>query len=128
MCQVEVHHEVEQPHPSEHEQRIGRLQTRAVWELNWVATDTRIREEPSPPANTGSHDFDFEIGSWKVANSRLLDPLTDSARWIHFEGTSVARKVWNGRAVLLELASEPPSGPSEGLILRTYDPRRTSGT
>jgi hypothetical protein len=92
------------------------------WELNWVATDTRIPDEPSPPANTGSHDFDFEIGSWKVANARLLNPLTDSAKWIHFEGMSAARKVWNGRAVLLELASDPPSGHSEGLILRTYDP------
>ena len=93
-----------------------------TWELNWVATDTRIRDEPSPPANTGSHDFDFEIGSWNVENSRLFNPLTDSARWIHFEGTSVARRVWNGRAVLLELESNPPSGHSEGLILRTYDP------
>jgi hypothetical protein len=93
------------------------------WELNWVATDTRIRDEPPPPANTGSHDFDFEIGQWQVQNSRLLNPLTDSAKWIHFSGTSVARKVWNGRAVLLELASEPPSGHSEGLILRTYDPQ-----
>ena len=94
-----------------------------TWELNWVATDTRIQDEPRPPANTGSHDFDFEIGSWKVRNSRLLNPLTDSASWIRFEGTSVARKVWNGRAVLLELESDPPSGHSEGLILRTFDPQ-----
>ena len=92
------------------------------WELNWVATDTRTRDAPPPPANTGSRDFDFEIGAWTVRNARLLNPLTDSARWIRFEGTSVARKVWNGRAVLLELASDPPSGHSEGLILRTYDP------
>jgi hypothetical protein len=97
-----------------------------TWELNWVATDTRLRDAPPPPPDTGSHDFDFEIGAWTVHNRRLLDPLTDSARWIDFEGTSVARPVWNGRAVLVELASDSPSGHSEGLkglILRTYDPQ-----
>lgn len=94
-----------------------------TWELNWVATDTRVADEPPPPANTGSHDFDFEIGAWRVQNARLLHPMTDSARWVRFAGTSVARRVGNGRAVLLELASDPPSGHSEGLILRTYDPQ-----
>ncbi|HEX3235211.1 MAG TPA: hypothetical protein VHR41_13505 [Gemmatimonadales bacterium] len=94
-----------------------------TWELNWIATDTRIREEPAPPTNDAPHDFDFEIGTWTVRNSRLLHPLTDSASWIHFDGTSVARKLWNGRGVLLELASNPPSGHSEGLILRTYNPQ-----
>ena len=93
------------------------------WELNWVATDTRIQDEPSAPANTGSHDFDFELGTWTVKNARLLDPMTDSAKWVRFDGTSVARKVWNGRAVLLELESDPPSGHSQGLILRTWHPQ-----
>jgi len=94
-----------------------------TWELNWVATDTRVPNAPAPPPDNGSHDFDFEIGAWTVRNTRVLDPLTDSARTIRFDGTSVARKVWNGRAVLVELASDPPSGHGEGLILRTYDPR-----
>jgi hypothetical protein len=94
-----------------------------TWELNWIATDTRIQGEPAPPTNDAPRDFDFEIGSWKVQNSRLLHPLTDSASWIHFGGTSVARKMWNGRGVLVELASDPPSGHSEGLILRTYNPQ-----
>jgi hypothetical protein len=94
-----------------------------TWELNWVATDTRVPNEPPPPANTGSHDFDIEIGAWTVKNTRLLHPLTDSARSVRFDGTSVARQVWSGRAVLVELESDPPSGHSEGLILRTYDPR-----
>lgn len=78
---------------------------------------------PGLSQSAASHDFDFEIGAWRVQNARLLDPLTDSARWVRFEGTSVARRVWNGRAVLLELASDPPSGHSEAMILRTYDPQ-----
>jgi hypothetical protein len=71
----------------------------------------------------GQHDFDFEIGSWKVHNSRLLHPLTGDTTWSEFEGTSVARKVWNGRADLLELESDSPAGHSEGLILRLYNPQ-----
>jgi hypothetical protein len=94
-----------------------------TWELNWVATDTRIATAPAPPTNDAPHDFDFEIGAWKVRNSELLDPLTDSARWIHFDGTSAARKLWNGRGVLVELASDPPSGRTEGLIVRTWNSR-----
>lgn len=70
-----------------------------------------------------AHDFDFEIGSWKVRNARLLQPLSGSGTWIRFDGTSVAHKAWNGRAVVLELESDPPSGHSEGLIVRLYDPQ-----
>jgi len=96
-----------------------------TWELNWIATDTRIRDEPPGPTNDAPHDFDFEIGSWAVRNSRLVPPEqpTDSASWIRFNGTSVARQLWNGRGVLIELASDPPSGHSAGLILRTWNPR-----
>jgi hypothetical protein len=71
----------------------------------------------------GQHDFDFEVGAWNVHNSRLLHPLTGSTSWIEFDGTSVARKVWDGRADLLELESETPNGHAEGMILRLYNPQ-----
>ncbi len=71
----------------------------------------------------GQHDFDFEIGGWKVHNSRLLQPLTGSTTWIEFDGTSVARPVWASRGDLLELESETPNGHTEGLILRLYNPQ-----
>ena len=71
----------------------------------------------------GQHDFDFEIGTWKTRMSRLLHPLTGSKAWVEYEGTSVVRKVWNGRANLLELEVDGPSGHIEGLSLRLYDPQ-----
>jgi hypothetical protein len=71
----------------------------------------------------GQHDFDFEIGTWKTRLSRLLRPLTGSKAWVEYEGTSVVRKVWNGRANLLELEVDGPSGHIEGLSLRLYDPQ-----
>jgi nitroimidazol reductase NimA-like FMN-containing flavoprotein (pyridoxamine 5'-phosphate oxidase superfamily) len=51
----------------------------------------------------GQHDFDFEIGTWKTYLRRLQKPLTNSITWIEYEGTTVVRKIWNGRANLVEL-------------------------
>ena len=71
----------------------------------------------------GQHDFDWEIGTWKTRLSRLLHPLTGSDEWIEYVGTTVVRKIWDGRANLVELSVEGPDGRFEGLSLRLYDPR-----
>src|ERR1044072_6077511 len=73
-------------------------------------------------ARDGSHDFDFEIGTWKTHLRRLLNPLTGSNTWVEYEGTTVVRKVWNGRANLVELVADGPAGHFEGLSLRLYNP------
>jgi hypothetical protein len=70
----------------------------------------------------GQHDFDFVIGSWKIHNRRLRDPLTGSTTWVEFEGTSVARKIWGGRANVDEGELDDPSGHIQGMTLRLYDP------
>ena len=72
-------------------------------------------------ARDGQHDFDFEIGTWKTHISRLLHPLSGSSSWVEYDGTSVVRKVWDGRANLLELEVSGPSGHIEALSLRLYD-------
>jgi hypothetical protein len=71
----------------------------------------------------GQHDFDFEIGTWKTHLRRLLRPLTGSTTWVEYEGTTVVRKVWNGRANLVELKVDGPAGHFEGLSLRLYNPQ-----
>jgi hypothetical protein len=71
----------------------------------------------------GQHDFDFEFGSWKVHLKRLLQPLTGSNQWVELEGTSVVRKVWDGRANLGELEATNPESHIEGLSLRLYNPQ-----
>lgn len=71
----------------------------------------------------GQHDFDFEIGTWKTHLSRRLHPLTGSDTWTEMEGTSVVRKVWNGRGNLVELVADGPAGHFEGLSLRLYNPQ-----
>jgi hypothetical protein len=77
---------------------------------------------PQAAPRDAQHDFDFEIGTWKTRLSRRLNPLTGSDTWVRYEGTSVVRKVWNGRANLVELDVSGPAGRIEGLSLRLYDP------
>src|SRR5271170_1868096 len=86
----------------------------------------------APPAlqaaalRDGQHDFDFEIGAWKVHLKKLQHPLTGSTTWIEFDGTIVARPVWDGRANFDEFAADSPSGHIEGLTLRLYNPQARS--
>jgi hypothetical protein len=75
------------------------------------------------PAEREQHDFDFAIGTWKTHLSRLQHPLTGSATWVEYEGATVVRKVWNGRANLVELNVDGPAGHIEGLSLRLYNPQ-----
>src|SRR5215475_12095614 len=71
----------------------------------------------------GQHDFDFEIGTWKTHVRRLLHPLTGSSTWTEYDGTSVVRRIWNGRANLVDLSMDGPAGHFEGLSLRLYNPQ-----
>jgi len=71
----------------------------------------------------GQHDFDFEIGTWTTHLRRRLHPLTGSNTWVEYEGQSVVRKIWDGRANLVELEADGPAGHFEGLNLRLYNPQ-----
>jgi len=76
-----------------------------------------------PAERDGQHDFDFAIGAWKTHLTRLQHPLAGSATWVEYVGTSVVRKVWNGRANLEEFDADGPTGHIEGLTLRLYNPQ-----
>lgn len=104
-----------------------------TWEVNWITDQTRADEEAENSAGSMAkkqadgeqgrqHDFDFEIGTWKTHLSRLVHPLTGSKTWAEYEGTTVVRKVWGGRANLVELVADGPAGHFEGLNLRLYHP------
>jgi hypothetical protein len=79
--------------------------------------------QQTPTERDGQHDFDFEIGTWKTQLRRLLNPLTGSTTWVEYEGITIVRKVWNGRANLVELSADGPAGHFEGLSLRLYNPK-----
>ena len=77
---------------------------------------------PHAAERDGQGDFDFEFGSWTARIKRLLAPLTGSDTWVELEGTSVVRKVWDGRANLGELRVSNATTRLEGMSLRLYDP------
>lgn len=102
--------------------------------LAFGQTEATPAPQPSPDSGPGQktaasqrpdgqHDFDFEIGTWKTHLSRLSHPLTGSTTWTEYDGTTTVRKVWNGRANLVELEVDGPAGHIEGLSLRLYSPQ-----
>jgi hypothetical protein len=85
------------------------------------ALKKHVQQAPAP--RDGQHDFDFEAGTWQTHLRRLLHPLSGSTAWVEYEGTSVVRNVWTGRANLAELEVDGPAGHLEGLSLRLYNPQ-----
>jgi hypothetical protein len=72
----------------------------------------------------GQQGFDFEIGVWKTHLQRLQHPLTGSNSWVEYDGTTVVRKLWNGRAWIEQFETDSPAaGHIEGLTPRLYNPQ-----
>jgi hypothetical protein len=88
-------------------------------------TDSNAAKAPAPAAERrdGQRDFDFEIGSWKIHLKRRLHPLTGSNNWVEFDGTSVTRKAWGGKANVEEFETDGPAGHIEGMTVRLYNPQ-----
>lgn len=93
-----------------------------LWWLGLLVACAAPSRPVAPAVGAGEHDFDFEIGTWKTHLTRLQHPLTGSTTWLTYEGTSVVRKVWGGRANLVELEVDGPAGHLQGLSLRLYNP------
>jgi hypothetical protein len=84
-----------------------------------ATTATQTRGSPEE----GQHDFDFELGSWKIHLKKLLHPLTGSNAWVEFEGTSVTRKLWDGRSQIEQFETDGAAGHIEGMTLRLFNPQ-----
>ena len=80
-----------------------------------------VAQTPSP--RDGSHDFDWEIGTWKTHLRTLQHPLSGSNDWVEYDGTSVVRPIWGGKANMVELSVDGPAGHVEGLNLHLYNPK-----
>ena len=100
-----------------------------TWEPNFAATLTRVSQAqrqlatPATELPAGGHDFDWQLGSWKVHMSRLQHPLTGSTTWTQVDGAVVVRKIWGGCANLAEITAGGPSGKLEFLSLRLFNPQ-----
>jgi hypothetical protein len=80
-------------------------------------------QPPSGELRDGQHDFDFNIGTWKIYTRLLLHPLTGSNDWVDLNGTVHVREVWDGRAQLEEIEADGSTGHFEGATLFLYNPQ-----
>lgn len=87
--------------------------------------------KPGSAEHDGQHDFDFEIGAWKIHLKKLEHALAGShdpaakepKKWLEFDGDSVTKKIWGGRAQIEQFETGGAAGHIEGLTLRLYNPQ-----
>lgn len=80
----------------------------------------------SPVAATpsGQNDFDWEVGTWTTKVKVRRNPLTGEAPdWVQYEGSSIVRPLFSGRANFVELQVSGARGKIEGGSLRLYNPQ-----
>ena len=85
------------------------------------ANASKASPQSASPQHDGKHDFDWDIGTWKTHQRRLLHPLTGSTTWVEYDGTDVVRKIWDGANQGL-VEADGPAGHLEIYTLRLYNP------
>jgi hypothetical protein len=75
------------------------------------------------PSTGGAHDFDFEVGSWRVHHRTLKKHPDGGLEWVEFDGTSRNHPIMDGLANVEENVFFTASGTRRGTALRSYDPK-----
>ncbi|MEX0733583.1 MAG: hypothetical protein WD944_12390 [Steroidobacteraceae bacterium] len=71
---------------------------------------------------SGAGDFDFFIGSWRVAHRRLKERLAGCNDWVEFGGTCVTQKILGGLGNMDDNFLDLPDDAYRAVTLRTFDP------
>jgi hypothetical protein len=74
-----------------------------------------------PLDSTAPTDFDFFIGSWKVAHRRLKVRLAGGTEWETFSGACVVQKMLGGFGNVDDNIIEIPSGMYRAITVRSFD-------
>jgi hypothetical protein len=95
-----------------------------TWEVELTANKTKAEPSAAPIVkNTeGSHEFDFDFGTWQTHTSRMPHPLSGTQEWVDIDGVTVVTPIWGGRANLAEYKATGASGTIQLLALRIYNP------
>jgi len=81
------------------------------------------RQPPVHAAPTdGSHDFDFNLGTWHTHIRVLKQPLSGSTEWAEMRGTVRVNPIWGGKAQVEEIEADGADGRFEGMTVFLYDP------
>jgi hypothetical protein len=70
----------------------------------------------------GSHDMDFNFGTWHTEITRIPDPFAEPSKVVRLTGTVTTTPIWNGKGQLEEIEADGPAGHWEGANLFFYDP------
>jgi hypothetical protein len=98
------------------------------WHPLWIASYARMPNAKLPDAagaepSGSADDFDFQIGTWRVALERLARRLSGSHDWRTYSGSFVLQRLWNGRANVGELDVRHGADRIDTILLRTYNPQ-----
>jgi hypothetical protein len=77
--------------------------------------------EPRTSAS-GSHDFDFFFGEWRVHHRRLRARLANCDEWEVFAGTCRTQPLLGGAGNVDDNVIDLPSGTYRAITLRAFDP------
>ncbi|GGA15575.1 DUF1579 family protein [Dyella caseinilytica] len=80
-------------------------------------------QSQTPAYRDGSHDFDFNIGTWHTHIKTLQHPLTGDKTWVELNGTVTVRKIWDGKASIEEIEANGADQHLKGLTLYFYNPQ-----
>jgi hypothetical protein len=94
----------------------------AAWGFTSTAALAAQASSDPPAARDGSHDMDFNFGTWHTDIARTPDPFGDPGNVMHISGTVTVKPIWNGKGELEEIEAEGPKGHWEGANLFFYDP------
>ncbi|MEP7155687.1 MAG: DUF1579 family protein [Betaproteobacteria bacterium] len=73
---------------------------------------------PSGENLAGLHDFDFQVGDWRVHHRVKRDTA-----WLEFDGTCSNRRLMEGRSNVEDHRFDKPAGVAHGVAVRAYDPK-----
>ena len=87
-----------------------------------IATSPFAATAAPAASRDGSHDFDFNVGTWKTHITRIKNPFSPTPEYSKLDGIVRIRNIWGGRAQLEEIEADGATGHWEGLTLFLYNP------
>jgi len=70
---------------------------------------------------SGSADFDFFIGTWRIAHRQLKQRLAGSTEWLEFGGGCTTSALLGGFGNVDDNVIDHPAGPYRAVTLRSFD-------
>jgi hypothetical protein len=92
-----------------------------AWALALTMGVSLAAPAPAAPTHDGSHDFDFNFGTWHTHIKLLTHSSTGNDAWVTYDGTVTVRRVWGGAANIEEIEANGPSHLAF-VNVRLYDP------